>query len=58
MCALFLYTTINIGLALQDLQDSYAVLIILWCLQSIGSSCSIPFGFAAAAEILSPAERG
>ena len=55
MCALFLYTTTNVGLALQD---SYAVLIVLWCLQSIGSSCSIPFGFAAAAEILSPAERG
>lgn len=55
MVALLLYTASNIGLALQD---SYVALIVLRCLQSIGSSCCIPFGFAVAADISSPAERG
>lgn len=55
MLALLLYTAANIGLALQD---SYVALIVLRCLQSIGSSCCIPFGFAVAADLSSPAERG
>ncbi|OGM48973.1 hypothetical protein ABOM_003134 [Aspergillus bombycis] len=53
--ALVLYTASNIGLALQD---SYTALMILRCLQSIGSSCAIPFGFAVVVDISSPAERG
>ncbi|KAL4875683.1 major facilitator superfamily domain-containing protein [Aspergillus karnatakaensis] len=52
---LLIYLVANIGLALQD---SYIALIILRCLQSLGSSCAIPFGFAIAADISSPAERG
>lgn len=55
MVALLLYTGANIGLALQN---SYAALIVLRCLQSAGSSCAIPFGFAVSADIASPAERG
>ncbi|RAK81365.1 MFS general substrate transporter [Aspergillus fijiensis CBS 313.89] len=55
MLTLALYTAANIGLALQN---SYPALIILRCLQSLGSSCAIPFGFAVAADISSPAERG
>ncbi|KAL3459477.1 major facilitator superfamily domain-containing protein [Aspergillus heterothallicus] len=55
MLTLLIYFGANIGLALQD---SYVALIILRCLQSLGSSCAIPFGFAVAADISSPAERG
>ncbi|KAL4976003.1 major facilitator superfamily domain-containing protein [Aspergillus desertorum] len=55
MITLSLYTAANIGLAVQD---SYVALIVLRCLQSLGSSCAIPFGFAVAADISSPAERG
>ncbi|RAL07952.1 MFS general substrate transporter [Aspergillus homomorphus CBS 101889] len=55
MLTLAIYTAANIGLALQN---SYTALIILRCLQSLGSSCAIPFGFAVAADISSPAERG
>ncbi|KAL2849995.1 major facilitator superfamily domain-containing protein [Aspergillus pseudodeflectus] len=55
MFTLLLYLVANIGLAMQD---SYVALIILRCLQSLGSSCAIPFGFAVAADISSPAERG
>ncbi|KAL4899815.1 hypothetical protein BDW74DRAFT_171222 [Aspergillus multicolor] len=55
MFTLMIYTAANIGLALQN---SYVALIVLRCLQSIGSSCAIPFGFAVAADISSPAERG
>ncbi|KAJ6001159.1 hypothetical protein N7481_001568 [Penicillium waksmanii] len=53
--SLFLYFVSNIGLALQD---SYIALMVLRSLQSIGSSCGIPFGFAVVADIASPAERG
>ncbi|KAL4790356.1 major facilitator superfamily domain-containing protein [Aspergillus venezuelensis] len=52
---LLIYFVANIGLALQD---SYVALIVLRGLQSLGSSCAIPFGFAVAADISSPAERG
>lgn len=55
MVALLVYTAANIGLALQD---TYVALIILRCLQSAGSSCAVPFGFAVAADVSSPAERG
>ncbi|KAL5340417.1 major facilitator superfamily domain-containing protein [Aspergillus crustosus] len=55
IATLLVYLVANIGLALQD---SYTALIILRCLQSLGSSCAIPFGFAVAADISSPAERG
>jgi MFS family permease len=55
MLTLLLYLVANIGL---EMQDSYIALIVLHCLQSLGSSCAIPFGFAVAADISSPAERG
>lgn len=53
--ALSLYTMANVLLALQH---SYIALLVLRCIQSIGSSCAIPFGFAVVADISSPAERG
>ncbi|KNG84331.1 hypothetical protein ANOM_008323 [Aspergillus nomiae NRRL 13137] len=55
MLALSLYTVANVGLALQT---DFVALVLLRCLQSIGSSCAIPFGFAVAADITSPSERG
>ena len=45
----------NVGLALQN---NYAALVVLRCLQSAGSSGTIALGFAATADIASSAERG
>ncbi|CAG8159659.1 unnamed protein product [Penicillium salamii] len=53
--ALSLYIVANVGLALQK---NYLTLMLLRCIQSVGSSCAIPFGFASAADIASPEERG
>ncbi|KAJ5415024.1 hypothetical protein N7509_000122 [Penicillium cosmopolitanum] len=53
--ALVVYITANVGLSLQS---NYAALVSLRCLQSIGSSCAIPFGFAVAADISSSEKRG
>lgn len=53
--AFVIYMGANIGLALQD---SYAALFILRCLQSTGSSGAIALGFGVVADISSSAERG
>lgn len=50
-----IYTAANIGLALQD---NYAALMVLRCLQGAGSSATISIGYAVAADIASPSERG
>ncbi|KKK19612.1 hypothetical protein ARAM_006409 [Aspergillus rambellii] len=53
--AFTIYTAANIGLALQN---SYAALMILRCIQSAGSSGTISFGYGVIADIATPAERG
>ncbi|PKY02610.1 putative MFS transporter [Aspergillus campestris IBT 28561] len=53
--AFTIYTAANIGLALQN---SYAALMILRCIQSAGSSGTIAFGYGVIADIATPAERG
>lgn len=50
-----IYIGANIGLALQD---SYAALFILRCLQSSGSSATIALGNGIVADIATSAERG
>jgi multidrug resistance protein len=50
-----IYLAANIGLGLQD---SYAALLILRCLQSCGSSATIALGSATAADMVTRAERG
>lgn len=50
-----IYLGANIGLALQD---SYAALFILRCLQSTGSSGAIALGFGVVADIATSSERG
>ena len=49
------YLGANIGLAVQD---SYAALIVLRCLQSSGSSGTIALGSAVVADLSTRAERG
>lgn len=53
--AFAVYTAANIGLALQN---SYAALMVLRCLQSAGSSGTVSFGYGVVADIATPAERG
>ncbi|CAG8970808.1 hypothetical protein HYALB_00001595 [Hymenoscyphus albidus] len=53
--AFVIYMGANIGLALQD---SYAALFVLRCLQSTGSSGAIALGYGVVADISSSAERG
>lgn len=53
--AFIIYLGANIGLALQD---SYAALFILRCLQSTGSSGAIALGFGVVADISTSSERG
>lgn len=50
-----IYIAANVGLALQN---NYAALLVLRCLQSAGSSGTIALGFASVADIASTAERG
>jgi multidrug resistance protein len=50
-----IYTAANNGLALQE---SYAALMVLRCLQSAGSSGTVSFGYGVIADISTPAERG
>ncbi|KIW30388.1 uncharacterized protein PV07_06133 [Cladophialophora immunda] len=53
--AFTIYTAANIGLALQD---SYAALLVLRCLQSAGSSGTVSFGYGVIADIVTTGERG
>jgi multidrug resistance protein len=53
--AFIIYLGANIGLALQD---SYAALFVLRCLQSSGSSGAIALGYGVVADISTSAERG
>lgn len=53
--AFTIYTGANIGLALQN---SYAALMVLRCLQSAGSSGTVAFGYGVIADIATTAERG
>ncbi|KAL4908179.1 hypothetical protein BDW74DRAFT_188380 [Aspergillus multicolor] len=53
--AFAIYTTANIGLALQN---NYPALLVLRCLQSAGSSGTVSFGYGVIADIAAPAERG
>lgn len=50
-----IYIAANIGLALQN---SYAALFVLRCLQSSGSSATIAMASAVVADVATPAERG
>lgn len=53
--AFTVYTAANIGLALQN---SFAALLVLRCVQSAGSSGTVAFGYGVIADIATPAERG
>lgn len=50
-----IYIAANIGLALQD---SYAALFVLRCVQSTGSSATVAMASAVVADVATPAERG
>ena len=50
-----IYLAANVGLALQN---SYAALFLLRCLQSTGSSGAIALGYGVVADISTSAERG
>lgn len=53
--AFIIYLGANIGLALQN---SYAALFILRCMQSTGSSGAIALGFGVVADVTTSSERG
>ncbi|OJJ40628.1 hypothetical protein ASPWEDRAFT_34061, partial [Aspergillus wentii DTO 134E9] len=53
--AFAIYTAANIGLSVQN---SYAALLVLRCIQSAGSSGTVSFGYGVIADIATPAERG
>ncbi|KAJ5297490.1 hypothetical protein PENANT_c005G11384 [Penicillium antarcticum] len=53
--AFVVYTAANIGLALQD---SFAALMVLRCIQSAGSSGTVAFGYGVVADMATTAERG
>ena len=53
--AFVIYTAANIGLAVQD---SFAALLVLRCLQSAGSSGTVSFGYGVVSDIATPSERG
>ncbi|RDL32411.1 MFS general substrate transporter [Venustampulla echinocandica] len=53
--AFIIYMGANVGLALQD---SYAALFILRCVQSTGSSGAIALGYGVVADISTSADRG
>jgi MFS family permease len=53
--AFIVYLGANIGLALQN---SYAALFILRCMQSTGSSGAIALGYGVVADVSTSAERG
>lgn len=49
------YVAASIGLALQD---SYAALLVLRMLQSLGASATVAIGYGVVADVAIPAERG
>ncbi|CAG8049408.1 unnamed protein product [Penicillium salamii] len=53
--AFAIYIAANIGLALQN---SFAALLVLRCVQSAGISGTVPFGYGVIADIAPTAERG
>jgi MFS family permease len=53
--AFIIYLGANIGLALQD---NYAGLFLLRCLQSTGSSGAIALGYGVVADVSTSSERG
>ncbi|OTA98285.1 hypothetical protein M426DRAFT_259339 [Hypoxylon sp. CI-4A] len=55
MICCVIYLAANIGLAVQD---SYAALITLRCLQSCGSSATVALGSAVSADLATRAQRG
>lgn len=55
MIAFVVYLAANIGLSLQN---NYGALMVLRCLQSSGSSCTIALGSAVVADLSTHAERG
>ena len=55
LVCLILFLAANIGLGLQD---SYAALLVLRCVQSAGSSGIAALSNAVAADVATPAERG
>ncbi|KAE9402587.1 MFS general substrate transporter [Gymnopus androsaceus JB14] len=55
LLAFAIYMVANLALALQD---SYAALLVLRCLQSAGSSATIALGSAVVADLVTRAERG
>ncbi|KAJ3873423.1 major facilitator superfamily domain-containing protein [Lentinula edodes] len=55
LLAFSIYIIANLALALQD---SYAALMVLRCLQSAGSSATIALGSAVVADMVTRAERG
>ena len=50
-----IYLGANVGLALQN---SYAVLLVLRCLQSVGASGTVAIAYGVLSDIAPPAERG
>ena len=55
LIALVLYFCANLGLAIQD---HYAALLILRCVQSAGASSTIALAYGIISDISTPAERG
>lgn len=55
MICFVIYIAANIGLALQN---SYAALFVLRCLQSTGSSATVAMASAVVSDVATPAERG
>ncbi|KAI1324507.1 major facilitator superfamily domain-containing protein [Xylariaceae sp. FL0255] len=56
LATLFLYVVGNIGLSLN--KDSYAVLLVLRALQSLGASAAYAISFGVIADVCPPGERG
>jgi MFS family permease len=56
LITLTLYLLANIGLALN--KDSYAALLVLRALQSLGASAAFAVSFGVVADVCVPAERG
>ena len=55
LLAFTFYFSANLGIALQN---NYAVLVVLRCLQSAGSAGTITIAYGVIADITTPAERG